>query len=117
MKQFKSITLTVNKNKKPDNNLPDFNMTIKDGEKADGTANFLNVGGGWKKQDKNGQTYMSLGLANAFDKENNPITYQNQNGQTVQRQGYVLVDEIELRELMKKVTLATGEAFNGNIPF
>lgn len=118
MQKFTSITLTVNKNKKPENNLPDFNMSVKAGENPDGTGKFINVGGGWKKQDKNGQTYMSLSLATAYNKDTNErLTYTNQNGDIIPKVGFVLVDETELRELMKKATANTGEAYNDLIPF
>lgn len=116
MKTYKSITLTVNKNKKEGDNLPNFNMSVMD-KKQDGTAVFHNIGGGWKKLDKNGQSYMSLGLANAFDKDNNALTYTNQNGDIKFKDGYVVVHERDLRELMEKATDNTGEAFVENIPF
>lgn len=117
MKTYHSITLTVNKNKKEGDNLPNFNMSVMD-KKQDGTAVFHNIGGGWKKLDKNGNSFMSLGLANAFHKETNePLTYTNQNGDIKFKEGYVVVNERELRELMKKATDNTGEAFVENIPF
>lgn len=117
MRTYHNITLTVNKNKKEGDNLPNFNMSVMD-KKQDGTAVFHNIGGGWKKLDKNGQSFMSLGLASAFDKETNePLTYKNQNGDILFKDGYVVVHERELRELMKKVTASTGEAFNDNLIF
>lgn len=117
MKTYHSITLTVNKNKKEGDNLPNFNMSVAD-KKEDGKVEFKNIGGGWKKLDKNGQSYMSLGLANAFNKETNePLTYTNQNGDIKFKDGYVVVNERDLRELMKQVTDATGQAFVENINF
>lgn len=117
MKTWHSITLTVNKNKKEGDNLPNFNMSVAD-KKEDGKVEFKNIGGGWKKLDKNGQTFMSLGLANAYNKETRErLTYTNKNGDIIARDGYCIVSEPELRELMKKVTAATGEAFDDNLIF
>lgn len=111
MKTFKFLNLTVNKNKKEGDNLPNYKLSTRDGEE------FIEIGGAWKKQDKNNQTYISIGLANAFDKENKPLTYQNKNGDKLQKKGYVLLDEVEYRELLKKITLDTGEAFVENLDF
>lgn len=117
MKYYRNVTLTVNKNKKEGDNLPNFNMSVMD-KKQDGKVEFKNIGGGWKKLDKNSQSYMSLGLASAFNKETNePLTYTNQNGDVKFKDGYVVVHERELRELMKKVTASTGEVFVENLPF
>lgn len=117
MKKYLSITLTVNKQKKEGDNLPNFNMSVMD-KKQDGTAEFHNIGGGWKKLDKNGQSFMSLGLANAYNKDTNErLTYTNKNGEVIPKDGYCIVSEPELRELMKKVTANTGEAFNDNLIF
>lgn len=111
MKTFKSITLTVNKNKKIGDNLPDYKLSTKDGE------DFIEIGGAWKKQDKNNQSYISIGLANAFDKDKRPVMYKNKEGKESQRRGYVILDEIEYHELLKKLHNATGEVFPEIIPF
>ena len=116
MKTYSNITLTVNKNKKEGDNLPNFNMSVME-KKMDDKVEFHNIGGGWKKLDKNGQSFMLLGLAKSFDKDNKPLTYTNQNGDVKFKDGYVVVHERDLRELMKKATLNTGEAYNENIDF
>lgn len=117
MKQYKHVTLSVNKSKKEGDNLPNFAMSVMD-TNQDGKTIFTAIGGGWKKLDKNGQSYMSLSLANAYDKNTKErLTYTNKNGDVIPKDGYCIVSEPELRELMKKVTLATGEAFNDNLIF
>lgn len=117
MKIYNAITLTVNKNKKEGDNLPNFNMSVME-KKMDDKVEFHNIGGGWKKLDKNGQSYMSLSLANAYNKETKErLTYTNKNGDVIPKDGYCIVSEPELRELMKKATANTGEAYNDNLAF
>ena len=115
-KTFKSITVTKNNLKELGDNKPDYNLSVKDGE-IEGKSTFINVGGGWLKKNVKGDSYISLSLANAFDKDNNPLTYTNKNGDVLQRKGYVLLDEVAYRELLKKVTASTGEAFDENLIF
>jgi len=111
MKTYKQIFLQTNKDKKPDTNLPDYKMSVLNGD------DFIEIGAGWKKIGKTGAPFVSLSLANAYDKENQPLTYQNKNGDTIQRKGYIILDEKEYRELLKKITKETGEAYLENLSF
>jgi len=111
MKTFKTFTLNKNKQKTAGDTKPDYNISTKDGEE------FVNIGGAWLKQDKNNQSYLSLSLASSFDKEKNPIMLETKGGEKYQKKGYVILEELEYHELLKKVNASTGEIFNDIIPF
>lgn len=56
---MKNFIIQINKYKENDNQ-PDYRIVAKDGEE------FVEIGGGWKKKDKNNSPYISCSLKNTY---------------------------------------------------
>lgn len=112
MKKYQNIILTVNKGKTPDNNHPDYEASVVEGE-----GKFTKIGAGWKKTGKNNFNYVSIALNQSFDKNKNPVMYKTKEGKEVQRQGFVIIDEKDYLELLKYRLQATGETSDDILPF
>lgn len=93
---IKFFNVTQNNRKEKDTH-PDRNLSAKIGEE------FVDIGGGWLKKNKNGATYLSIKLQDAW---------VDHNDSSKTRTGFSLVRDDELEKLVKELKSLRGESDN-----
>lgn len=105
---IKNFTIKSNNHKQKENQ-PDRILCAKIGD------NWVDIGAGFIKNDKNGNKYLSVVLANHYEGT-------TKEGLPYKRDGYVIVSEKYLKQLEQKDTTTPSEEFPdgldlSNIPF